>query len=105
MRRSPQLDRVYNKFNKDYFSNKLPRAREICLRFAKITAIGYQIDEEIVLNNKFRDYPSIWMGTLLHEMTHLLLNDDPSHDKNPHGKSFQREMRRLVRLKAFDEIW
>lgn len=99
------LERAYCRYNKAYFNNRLPRISEVRVRFRKIDVLGYQCGNEIAINVRFRGYSSIVLGTLLHEQVHLLLDDDESHAKQPHGKKFQKEMRRLARMGAFSEIW
>ena len=104
-RKCPNPEQLFRTFNRKYFNNRLPNPPDTVVRFAKITGalkdcIGYQLGDEIVLNNRFRDCQNIWVFTLFHEMVHMSLPPSVHH-----GPRFQREMRRLARIGAFEKIW
>jgi hypothetical protein len=95
-----KLEQKYRYYNRKYFGNELPI--DIKLRWAEIFPImGYQLDDEIVLDRRDRRRERIWQFTLLHEMVHLSLPDVKSH----HGEAFQRAMLRLAKLGAFKDLW
>lgn len=104
-RKLTELQFFYRRYNKEYFNNRLPDVDEVTVRYGVINAIGQQCGFEIIINKKFRKYPSICLATLLHEQVHLLLDEDESHNTEPHGRKFQKEMRRLARIGAFDHVW
>jgi hypothetical protein len=43
-----------------------------------------------------------WMFTLIHEMVHVKLRNEPG---DYHGHKFQREMKRLANCGAFGYLW
>ena len=97
------VEQAYKSFNRRFFDNKLPKDTELKIVYIP-GLLGYQLGEQIVLNKKYRT-DSVWKATLLHEMAHLKLEDDPSHEKSFHGKKFQKEMLRLAKCGAFKGIW
>jgi len=94
-----RLQRAYREYNKKYFGNRLPKSTQ--LRWADMSMMGYQLDDEIVINRRDRKRDRVWKGTLLHEMVHLSL----PKTRFDHGKEFQKEMLRLAKLGAFRNIW
>ena len=104
MPRPTVLEKAYRQYNRKYFGNKLPRHTDVLLRWANIPGMGYQQGDEIVINRKDRRRDSVWRGTLLHEMVHLSLPNASPHN-GFHGKDFQKEMLRIARLGAFENIW
>lgn len=58
---------------------------------------------KIELDKRLKWAPSVWHRTLLHEMVHLKL--DKKYPKGGHGHAFQREMKRLARIGAFNLMW
>ena len=99
----PVLERAFRSYNRKYFSNLLPNPPEVELGWGDIDCMGYQLGDEIVINRKYRQWGSVWRGTLLHEMAHLKLEGEKV--RSDHGKEFQNEMLRLAKAGAFKKIW
>lgn len=115
-------------YNSRYFRGRLPKnTRVIWKDLSEINAIGrfnpsYSLKAvrvrgpkkgqlrtvrsarptiELCKRTKFA--PSVWHRTLLHEMIHLKL--DKKYPKGGHGHAFQREMKRLAKVGAFNAMW
>lgn len=111
---SLKLKRFYRRANRAYFGGKLPsktiiqwdpelHRREKCIGIMEYFP-GRII--EISLDPWLKRSWSIVAMTLLHEMAHIkLLMADPYGSRVGHGPKFQREMRRLSRVGAFDGLW
>jgi hypothetical protein len=99
---SKKLKRAYRWYNRRYFGNQLPNPPDVNIRWEDLgnAMMGYQLLDEIVLNRKDRLRTSVWRFTLLHEMLHLSLPDEPAH-----GKKFQAGMMRLAKAGAFRKLW
>lgn len=99
---SERLKRAYRSYNRRFFGNALPNPPDVKISWADLgnQLMGYQLEDEIVLNRKDHRRDSLWRFTLLHEMQHLALPDEPAH-----GKKFQAGMLRLARLGAFKHLW
>lgn len=90
-------------YNKRYFGGRLPSipvgweqlpdARGLC-RYEPL---------QIVLDENLKEYETVWHMTLLHEMVHLKQRD--LCRIADHGHKFQREMKRLAALGAFNRMW
>lgn len=94
----------YALFNKRYFSGKLP---DVYLHHVKLARNDYGITHFLkgcpvltVINKSLKHHQKHTLMTLLHEMGHIKLGV-----RVKHGPKFQREMRRLARLGAFDPLW
>ena len=97
-----RLERSYRYYNRRYFGNLLPNPPEVRVHWARLQSeLGYQLEDEIVLNRRYRHCNALWRMTLLHEMVHLKL---PPRAPD-HGRRFQREMLRLARAGAFRYLW
>lgn len=101
-----ELARLYRRYNKKYFGNKLPAIRVV---FASILRpygqLGVTHYEErkpvyIHIDKLLRKWNCTAKLTLLHEMNHVSLPF-----RVEHGPVFERGMRRLARLKAFTGLW
>ena len=102
------LEHTYLLLNKRYFHSRLP-----LVALAWHTNTGKWRDMNgrtefhggvpilIFLNERLRDTPKLAQLILLHEMVHVYLPYKTKH----HGKEFQREMKRLAREGAFDDLW
>ena len=101
MSSAKKLKRAYREYNKKFFGNILPNPPEVKLRWAAISEMGYQVEDEIVLNRRDRSRNSVWRFTLLHEMVHLSLPPNLAD----HGRRFQQEMLRLAQIGAFAKLW
>jgi len=109
-----ELFRAYREFNRQYFAAKLPEANVVVQWDAAVELGGnvaltwitnYEGEGEkiaISISTRMQGCEPCASMTLLHEMVHVKLR---KRDGDQHGKAFQREMRRLVRLKAFDRRW
>ena len=105
---------AYREFNRQYFAGKLPEANVVVQWDAAVELGGnvaltwitnYEGEGEkiaISISTRMQGCEPCASMTLLHEMVHVKLR---KHDGDQHGKAFQREMRRLLRLKAFDKRW
>lgn len=98
------LARRYNTFNRLYWKGRLPN-NTIIVELAglpkEVQARTYYLANGpvvIAVSNRIAWDNQMEMA-LLHEMAHI------STKGNRHGKKWQAEMRRLVRLKAFDNLW
>lgn len=100
------LSRLYAKFNKLYFANKLP---ECVVRWGDIDWYGSLLDKEdaapleycIEIARWSQKWPEVATMTLLHEMAHMKLRKRTYG----HGILFQKEMQRLAKLGAFNGLW
>lgn len=97
-----RLHRAYRAYNRRYFGNLLPNPPDVTIRWEELgnQLMGYQLEDEIVINRKDRHRESLWRLTLLHEMLHLALPDEKAH-----GKRFQDGMLRLAKMGAFRNLW
>lgn len=124
------LKYYYNLFNSRYFRGRLPKDcqvfwgdmyRQGCPEALGVYKPGYQIlaqrvrgyhkGKYRVLSNRkdsiaidrrlFFVGNKVTLMTLLHEMVHLKLKDTHAG----HGHAFQREMKRLAKVGAFNSWW
>lgn len=106
-----KAEKVYDRFNRKYFAGRLPR---VPVRFSLRSFPRYHPlrDEAyaqckrgkpmaVFINPRFLGLgiPGFYRA-LLHEMVHIKLGE-----KAQHGPRFQKEMRRLAALGAFDGYW
>lgn len=100
----------YDKYNKKYFGNQLPKETRVEWRQIRKShggdflampsgAVGIFINPHL-RKSRTEKYALL---TLLHEMCHLNLwcQKIRAH----HGPKFQAEMKRLAKLGAFEKIW
>lgn len=99
LRPDPALEKLYRKFNRKYFANRLPHKTRVCR--------SPYLKEDLVAGMFCSHHPHVggpailidddlWLPldhTLAHEMAHQALEGRRLRD--PHGVTFQREMRRL----------
>ena len=102
------LEHTYLRLSRKYFRNNLPLVALAWNQNAgKWRAINGKthfhggVPTLILLNERLRDMPKLAQLILLHEMVHVYLPYETKH----HGPEFQREMRRLARVAAFDDLW
>lgn len=100
------LARLYSHYNRRYFGGHLPK--KLLVRYKHLSSVYYAImgyDEKrpkfIYINTKLRKWPEIVRMNLLHEMAHIATIDEEER----HGPRWHREMKRLAREGAFDELW
>jgi len=108
------LRRIYDEYNKKYFSGSLPRlpvrwgdSRTFSRREGKSTlaVTDYESGKPVGIRfaprmRRYREHQLVRF-TCLHEMVHV---EQPSHLAD-HGRNFQERMRELANLKAFDGLW
>lgn len=95
------LARAYSRFNRLYFANALPP--DLPVRWSRklpSSMYGCHSEEGILIHAQLRPFWEVAMMTLLHEMAHEATKDE----RDSHGPRWRREMRRLMRLGAFDEF-
>jgi hypothetical protein len=116
-----QLEEYFHLFNSRYFRNSLPECRVVWRDLSKDGLMGsYYNDEKtktcaktgkpiqetvhtIEIAKEYKTARRVWALVLLHEMVHLKLNGKDAGDG--HGHKFQREMKRLATLGAFNGLW
>lgn len=89
-------------FNVLYFGGQLPTDTiVIWSRKLRPTVCGeYDGDDTIAINATLRNFRPCWKSTLLHEMAHLATHEEAAE----HGPKWKREMARLMKLGAFDDL-
>jgi len=104
-------------YNKRYFGGRLPNCKVTwCSPKKKVLGHFWSKDQPVPGTKEFVDRfyfieisrrlkfsSKLWAFTLLHEMVHLKLRD--TEGKSDHGHKFQREMKRLMKLGAFNGLW
>lgn len=113
------LELWFRIYNKRYFRNSLPECE---IKWADLKWFGHQgvryvrkrANGRVELEPRYyiriakdtRGLRSTWHMTLLHELCHLKLRDgDGQHQGRDHGHKFQREMKRLANMGAFNGLW
>lgn len=107
---APELHEKYDEFNETYFNSRLPVVRIGYYPDIEgmdgedaygctIHLSGYKHTTHILLNPYFRGWSKTTEATLLHEMIHVKMPKRVGH-----GPKFQRELRRLIREGAFDDL-
>ena len=111
------LKENYLVFNKRYFGNKLPKDARIIWsdkttrkRAAQLLVWDHTLeDTEIALNPMMKKLGAECraLQSVLHEMCHLYLRvlGKPASVYAGHGRLWQNEMKRLVRVGAFNSVW
>jgi hypothetical protein len=115
------LKREYKEFNREYFDHDLPDDVRVtfsnnmpkdaiggchihgvmeCKWTGRDKCVGHSISIRPFLKN----YDCLARMTLLHEMAHLRVGLTVGRC-NPHSYKWQTEMRRLVKIGAFDDYW
>ena len=96
---------IYDYYNIKYFGHRLPVVRvgfyKDCKREcgATVKLDGARYPAYIYLNAKLKTFDVYLRATLLHEMCHVkLLN------RHGHGPKFKKELKRLQRIGAYDDI-
>lgn len=115
---SDLLNRQYDLYNIHYFGGKLPKfpvqwSKSLLkskqfyglLRYDSKTPSNNLIEISAELR-RFSQYAAI---ILLHEMCHVKLRDRPGefpkNTNKPHSEAWHKEMTRLARKGAFNELW
>ena len=106
------LRRWFDLFNARYFGGRLEVDR---IEFATMRGLGHTSrvrvhhrrskDDKwwIRISREYRGSSRISKGTLLHEMVHV--EQRCMYSCGPRGRHFNRRMRELAALGAFDGIW
>lgn len=99
----PTLDRAFQEYNKKYFDGKL-KISGIVFKKLKDGSHGATVflpgaDPAILISVKLRNSGRLVRIVLLHEMTHCM----DTHDIG-HGPKFQKRIKRLFRLGAYDGL-
>jgi len=111
---NPYLKRLYNQYNKKYFSNRLPNLPLLFVTPGEmkkyfgvnrgccaITCFKQGTTEPVAIYVSLNCHKS-WRyvkSDLLHEMFHV------ARPRAEHGKAFEDEMMRIAKLGAFAGIW
>lgn len=103
------LEQLYAEYNGLYFGGELPT---IPVKWGKVHKdhdaefVTYEDGSlAIVLTPGLKKFTRSAYLTVLHEMCHVKLRDFKGDGGDLHGPKFQREMRRLVKLGAFNGLW
>lgn len=119
-----QLQRFYAEYNQKYFNGRLPKDCKVVYEdLTKVKAIGHFCPSEWTAydpeSKKFKPYKTTYkikictrikkfrrmvLCTLLHEMAHLS-TDLKYPGRSGHGHYWQREMKRLANVGAFNGLW
>lgn len=100
-RESRILRDTYALYNRRYFGNKLP-ADVTCIWLDAGPLGRWDSDiNRIAINRKLKPWSKVWKETLLHEMAHVATDDE----REGHGPRWRKEMLRLARIGAFDNLW
>lgn len=105
----------YDKFNRKYFGNRLPKGKQVLVIWRKPFIAGhgaelcfpFEKNQPLVLVNpilKKIGAENYSIQSLLHEMCHLHLWVQGKSYKG-HGWLFQNEMKRVANLGALRGIW
>lgn len=104
-----ELTRLYARYNKKFFDNKLPAESPIVLvDFQGTSDEGWCVSHAeqgvavhtICLDKNLKDRPNVLKNQLLHEMIHVKL-----HPYGEHDQIFYDEVGRLVLRGALKGIW
>jgi predicted SprT family Zn-dependent metalloprotease len=103
-----KLEQLYAEYNQKYFGGLLPmmpvRWSKKCSRAHGAEFLDYQNGTyEILFNPCLQSLDKYTKLTLLHEMCHV--QNRLKKQRDLHGPLWQRDMRRLARIGAFDELW
>ena len=103
------LQRYYHTANELYFDGKLPK--KLSVKFSKLRAslLGTtytfgtkrnRVPVAVKISERLRYMQNVTVMTLLHEMLHVENPVNLGHDWR-----FDRRMKRLAKLGAFDGLW
>jgi hypothetical protein len=101
-----ELEEAYADYNARFFGGLLP---EIPVKWGKTLsrhAAEFVTYEDrslaIIINPRLKPFGCYTHLTLLHEMVHAELRNERG---DLHGPKFQRRMKRLARMGAFNGLW
>lgn len=119
MRANSYLARLYNHYNREFFDGKLPDGVKLyyAARLDKVNtkdgkhrstcAVTYFYKEgppKIVIRKTPASNMRHRASDLLHEMCHIAVPEAECEDKDPNSP-FQKEMKRLAKAGAFQNVW
>jgi hypothetical protein len=96
------LKREFNRINKKYFGGQLPDVGVKWKRYrnADRGCMGICWPEDIEINAAHKSWKKVWGITLIHEMAHLATVEE----KAQHGPKWEKEMKRLFKMGAFQGL-
>ena len=100
---------LYPFYNARYFRGRLPRIPVVFRPDKKmpkviaLTEFREGVPIKIAINSRYKKAKSIWYFYLLHEMVHVEQRKLPR--SQAHGHKFQRRMKQLANLGAFNRFW
>ena len=100
---------LYPFYNARYFRNRLPdlpvvfRTDKKMPNAVAVTEFRNGTPVKIAINSRYKKAKSIWYFYLLHEMVHVEQRKLPR--SQAHGHKFQRRMKQLANLGAFNRFW
>jgi hypothetical protein len=93
-----QIKELFNRFNAVYFSSKLPKPHIKLYRARNY--YGYWMPGVIVLSTSKNKTWDDWRDSLLHEMTHLYVDEVLKVKEPDHGPVWKEEaLKRCVKIK------
>lgn len=95
------ITKWYREYNSLYFNNLLPADLEVKWSQLNPDCLGLYSEGCIELNSRYRGWQRTTRFTLLHEMAHASTHNETDE----HGPRWKKEMRRLAKLGAFDDLW
>jgi hypothetical protein len=97
-----RLKRQFLRYNNAFFGGALdPDMRVTWSSRLGKGVMGDYDSEQIRIAAALKPFVAAWKLTLLHEMAHAATDTERAE----HGPRWNREMRRLYRLGAFDSLW
>jgi hypothetical protein len=102
-----RLKRLYLAYNRLYFGSRLPADLPVtwCRSLPKELWACMEFDKKpraIKINASLMGSGQWAKMKLLHEMAHVSVH---GKERGEHGPLWHREMRRLARVGAFDDLW
>lgn len=119
MRASSYLAKLYNHYNREFFGGRLPDGVKLYYspkldkvntkdgKHRSTCAVTYfykNASPKIVIRKTTTSNMRHIASDLLHEMVHVSKPDADCEDKNPNSE-FQREMKRVAKAGAFQNVW
>lgn len=114
-----KLKEMFLDYNGRYFRNSLPK--ETVIVYGNLSKYGWlgshhvtssildfrKSKHKIVIDTKLKFSSNLVRATLLHEMVHEKLYKKYGHDipRGTHGPLFQKEMKKLAKIGAFNRLW
>jgi hypothetical protein len=102
--RSPDpklLRAAYLRLNRKWFRSQLPQNLKVKWFRSSENDMGDYGEGIIRVNSRISDWRCTWELVLLHEMCHAMV-DQRGGERNPHGRMWRAERRRLYVAGAFE---